>query len=918
MEPKKSLFLPSFTISTRYLELWISYQIGTNLWIILSGVWYTFKTYFLKQFFYNLCVIFLLIAFITGCSRKKNSFISRNLHAVGTEYNVLYNGNLALQAGLDGLEQTYKDNYWEVLPVERMTVKDQIFLPGEKPADPNFERAEEKAVKAVQKHSMLINEIEYNTQIDQSYMLLGKARYYDQRFIPALEAFNYILQFMPECDQINQAKVWRERTNMRLNNNETAIKNLKKLLKEEAGIIEIEDLAIANATLSQAFLNLKQVDSALVYMNRAENETENQETQARYKFITAQLFVKTGQRDSAFAHYDQIIEMHRKIPRRYYVNAFVEKIKNFDPSQDNKSELLASINELEENRENRPWLDAIYSRKAIYYEKEGSVEGAKEYYNKSLRAKNGQDQYLRANNYAALGKISFDQSMFVKAGKYYDSAVVNYIERTKEHRLVTKKRNNLDDVILYEGRRRHADSIFNVLAMSSEQQVIYYQEYIDSLKAEEERIAEEAEVEASKAAQEQNAFSIINNSSVTKRGNAGPSFGTPGSAIGSNTASASSSFYFFNQQTVARGKIDFRGKWGKRQLKDNWRRKDKKEELGTEIVKEELVEEEEVRPEFKTEFYTSTLPEGEALLDSIAQSRNFAYYQLGVIYKEKFKRNDLAINRFDTLLTHDPEVKLLLPALYNLYLIYKGDGSGTAFAKAEQLKNRIVADYPETRYAQILRNPDSKIEDSASPLAVYNRLYKEYEKENFGVVITRVEKYVTLFNGDDMVPRLELLKAFAAGRLYGFQEYKKGIDYIALNFPNTEVGKSAQKLVTDAEALKIPEVFLSEKGLVDFKLIYRFKNTEVAAMDNLKKKLTEAFENENFTFRSSTDVYNENDKLVVVHGLNSKLGAQGLGDLMANPENDYKVSKPFFAIASENYKITQVYKNLDKYEKEML
>jgi hypothetical protein len=33
---------------------------------------------------------------------------------------------------------------------------------------------------------------EKNFQIDEAYLLLGKARYYDQRFIPALDAFNYI------------------------------------------------------------------------------------------------------------------------------------------------------------------------------------------------------------------------------------------------------------------------------------------------------------------------------------------------------------------------------------------------------------------------------------------------------------------------------------------------------------------------------------------------------------------------------------------------------------------------------------------------------------------------------------------------------------------------------------------------------
>jgi hypothetical protein len=56
--------------------------------------------------------------------------------------------------------------------------------------------AETKATKAIQKHSMNIDGRERN-QIDEAYLLLGKARYYDQRFIPALDAFNYILYKYP-------------------------------------------------------------------------------------------------------------------------------------------------------------------------------------------------------------------------------------------------------------------------------------------------------------------------------------------------------------------------------------------------------------------------------------------------------------------------------------------------------------------------------------------------------------------------------------------------------------------------------------------------------------------------------------------------------------------------------------------------
>ena len=88
----------------------------------------------------------------------------------------------------------------------------------EKSKNPDFELAETKATKAIQKHSMNIGGREKNSQIDEAYLMLGKSRYYDQRFIPALEAFNYILYKYPNSSNIYTAKIWREKTNMRLGN----------------------------------------------------------------------------------------------------------------------------------------------------------------------------------------------------------------------------------------------------------------------------------------------------------------------------------------------------------------------------------------------------------------------------------------------------------------------------------------------------------------------------------------------------------------------------------------------------------------------------------------------------------------------------------------------------------------------------
>ena len=111
---------------------------------------------------FKVIFVFVFSTFlIASCSRKKDNFISRNFHAVTTEFNPLYNGSLALEQGRNNLNQAYFDDYWNVLPIERMQISDEIVLPGQsKNAD--FTRAEEKAVKAIQKHSMNIDGKEKN------------------------------------------------------------------------------------------------------------------------------------------------------------------------------------------------------------------------------------------------------------------------------------------------------------------------------------------------------------------------------------------------------------------------------------------------------------------------------------------------------------------------------------------------------------------------------------------------------------------------------------------------------------------------------------------------------------------------------------------------------------------------------------
>ena len=55
-------------------------------------------------------------------------------------------------------------------------------------------------------------------------------------------------------------------------------------------------------------------------------------------------------------------------------------------------------------------------------------------------------------------------------------------------------------------------------------------------------------------------------------------------------------------------------------------------------------------PLYEPNFYLKQIPTDEKLIDSLGKDRNFAYYQLGIIYKEKFKEYELAASRLQQLL----------------------------------------------------------------------------------------------------------------------------------------------------------------------------------------------------------------------------------------------------------------------------
>ncbi|WP_445159300.1 type IX secretion system periplasmic lipoprotein PorW/SprE [Mesohalobacter salilacus] len=856
----------------------------------------------------NFLFLVILALLVSACSTQKNKFVNRNWHAMNTYYNTIYHGNLAIDNGIQTVEDEYPENYWDILPVERMQEKpptQDIFetkTQKNEAKNPDFKRAEEKAAKAIQKHSMYIAGEEYNYQIDEAFILLGKARYYSHRYIQAKDAFRYVLNHYPESSGIVDAKIWMEKVNMRLNYYELALQNLLKIQSEYSDLTEEEQTHL-NSILAEAHILNDNYSQAIEPLNKAIYFAKDNNERGRFLYIKAQLFDELNQVDSANYTYQKVIELNRKSPRDYMIHAKLEQLKNIDQDTVDYAFMKSQYGELIENRENRPFLDFIYFDFAEYHNSLDSIDLAVNYYNKSL-AKQPQDKYLYSRDYLRLAQIYFDRNNYKTAGAYYDSTLTHIDKSKREYRLIAKKRKSLDDVIKYEGIANEKDSIINLIEMDKKEQLAYFNDYIETLK-------EEAQ---SVFAQQSASQKALNNSkSAFKSGNAKAQnrLSAPNGTNGGRSSSGAASFYFYDTNQAQRGLLNFKQTWGNIELADNWKYGGKRNTKSS--VEEEKPEENpfENDPKYQPETYISQIPTDQNIIDSLWIDRNFAYYQLGVIYKEKFKEYDLSKIRFENLLNSKPEERLILPSLYNLYLIAEAQNNNSA---KNQWKNKIINDHPESEYAALLLNPQQFKDSENNPQNIYERLYRLYKNQQYEYVVQQAGQYAKKLVGRPIAPKFELLKAFAIAKIDGAEAYKEALNYVALTYPQSDEGKFAQKRYNDLKQKVRSQEFKPDTDQQIYKLVYRFDNLE--DQKTFKAELLNAFEANDYNFKVTDEVYTSSQSFTVVHGLKSLLGAQGLAEILIKEEG---VSEEinYFAISNENYSILQIYKNLDQYLKHL-
>lgn len=718
---------------------------------------------------------FLVLLTLVSCSTKKDKFLNRTYNAITTKYNILYNGNIAFQEGLNQISQKHKDNFWEQLSIEPITFElAKPTLPtlggnfnqknNEEKQLTTFDKAEEKAVKAIQLHSMNIGGRERNHQIDDAYLLLGKSRYYTQRFVPAIEAFNYIIVNYPYAELINETRIWRAKTNIRLNNDQLAIESLNIVLKTKE--LESKIKEEAHTALAMAYVKKDSVEAAIKHLTLATETHENIEQASRNLFVLGQLYAKENKRDSAALVFKKLINL-KKAPYKYkiYANIDLAKVASNDSVVNS---LLEKFDGLIKARENRKYLDALYYQVGILEEKRDSLHLALKYFKKSLRVPNG-DNIQKTYGYEKLGNIAFDHKLYVQASTYYDSVIqISKGSSDRRIRMIRRKHKNLAALTNFENVLRDNDSILRIADLSKKEQIEYFNNYIKALKKADERKAKEQ----------------------LKSITFGSSFGG-GSSIRTNNKKGK--WYFYNNQSLNFGKTEFERVWGNRPLTDNWRISEKQQVSATVSSQTKKKEDQAKPPKYDLRTYLSALPKNKSEIDSLVYHRNEALYQTGIIYKEQFKNLDLSILRLERLLKSKPDKSLILPTTYLLHQVYKEIGS----KNADKYKNQIIKNYPKTKYAEILLNKPKKEDEETITIteSIYKELYYLYKEDRFDEVVSQIIELGPLIKDSNLIAKFELLKALSIGKYQSKMAYRKALDYVASNFGNTQQGQEAKEII---------------------------------------------------------------------------------------------------------------------------
>ncbi len=737
----------------------------------------------MKRILLHRILFLFLVLIFAGCSTEKNTWTSRTFHNLNSRYNIYFNANESVKKGLATIEERVEDDFTRILPVYKSSTPSA----GEM-VKSDMETAIIKSSKLIELHSItkkpkrkrkrtqryqeFASKEEFNKWIDESYLLMGKAYFYQHNFIAAIDNFGYVVRKYPDDEARYEAQIWLIRSFTEQERYAEASEVIQAIQNEDNFPKKLErDLAVATAH----YYKKQQIyDEAIKFLDIAISKTTFKKNKARLKYIEAQLYEELGMHNEASEAYRAVTKMNPD-----YRMAFNAKIKSAGifSGEGDPAELIKELNKMLRDNKNYEFRDQIYFALGNIYFKAGNRDLAIENYALSV-ASSYQNQFQRALSAITVADIYFEDLEYRKAQAYYDSAMIIIDDTYPDFQTVSVKYKGLTNLVDNLVTVEREDSLQRIAQMAESEREKFITEL---MKAEQERQRNEE------------------NLALQQMGDGRYRSNRFRQGMGSRQAGAG--WYFYNPQTVSYGRVSFQQTWGKRKLEDNWNRADKgisteidEENMAGDSVQQQVVIREE--DPLKKEFYTQDLPLNDSLMEISHNKIRDALYNAGKIFKTDFSNYPRSAESFENLNRRYPENIYRLSAMFELYDLYELMNDNL---ESENYKNQIIAQYPESNYAQYLLNPNFFVEMEArkdSLNRLYQQTFRNYKAGGYRNVISLTGEMKAMNPDSVIMPKIDFMAAVAMGTQDGVQSLERNLNEYVATYPSEEPTPLAREILT--------------------------------------------------------------------------------------------------------------------------
>ena len=764
----------------------------------------------------------------------------------------------------------YKWNYDEIIPIIS-------------PLDSNnITKYSNLTNNAIEKASLLIQRHPESSLVMDSYILIGLSRLYNFEFKNAEITFKFVNTKSKEEKTSTIALIYLMRTYFENNKIKEAIEVYNYLKKVE---MNKKNKILFHLNSAFIFQNVENYDEVIKNLNLIEELVTNKNQQSKILFLIGQIYQEKGFKSEAYEYYRKCLKNNPSFDLEFYTKLNLAKVTELTNSNDIKK-IYKYFNKLLRDKKNENYLDKIFFEIGEFEYSQNKIDLAIKNYNKSLKSdeSSSEQKYL---NYKKLAEIYYNDFREYEVSKlYYDSTLDNTNRENKEYKNLNDIRQILSELVENLNKIQENDSLIQLSLLNKDEINNIVDNYINQLEKEKEE--KEKSIES---------FTFNENKQEIIDGNL-----------------TNSTWYFYNDIVVSRGRDEFKRVWGNRKLTDNWRISRKIKLIDIEETNIKNVENStslssniEDNNGINRENLLKKIPFKENEKNNLKKEIEISYFKVGKIYIQQLNEIKLGKKYFDKLLNEFDKSEYIPEVLYLQYLTIKESEPKIA----EVYKEKLLNNFPNHLLAKLIINPNYEQDQFAENTFLineYHNLFKIYENKNYDYVIKKSNSIINNYSKNSLHEKFILLKTLANGEMHGNFIFQLNIKKMLSNVTNEDIIQFSKELLKSSEEVNSNYIFSGIPKFINYKndkiyyLVFVVKND-----DNLIKKTNDGInriikdKNYNLYFINKFK-YTKNESLIVVSNLNY----EKYNILIKDFELRYKEKIPIlskFVIAESNMKI---------------